>query len=175
MDSFKIRKIRRGIWVVPFCWPGRSVSVDYDILIICHLYLFLWCLDSWVYFQAWRAATLCPFGGIDMFPSLDALLKNGKSRTLQAIELESGIGRQWRLWKWASYCASEVNYWTLFIFQSMLSIIFNVALCMLNNWYASFFKFAAFPHSLRIDGIISENCWARWWPLWDGCIRFTVQ
>ncbi|RLM58264.1 hypothetical protein C2845_PM18G11880 [Panicum miliaceum] len=57
--------------------------------------------------QAWRAATLSPFGGIDMFPSLDALLKNGMSRTLQAIELESGIGRQWRLWKWASYCASE--------------------------------------------------------------------
>ncbi|CAN6373285.1 unnamed protein product [Urochloa humidicola] len=57
--------------------------------------------------QAWRAATLRPFGGIDMFPSLDALVKNGKSRTLQAIELESGIGRQWRLWKWASYCASE--------------------------------------------------------------------
>jgi len=57
--------------------------------------------------QAWRAATLCPFGGIDMFPSLDALHKNGKYRTLQAIELESGVGRQWRLWKWASYCASE--------------------------------------------------------------------
>ncbi|KAJ1276589.1 hypothetical protein BS78_05G226100 [Paspalum vaginatum] len=57
--------------------------------------------------QAWRAATLCPFGGIDMFPSLDALVKNGKSRTLQAVELESGVGRQWRLWKWASYCASE--------------------------------------------------------------------
>jgi nuclear pore complex protein Nup107 len=37
--------------------------------------------------QAWRAATLSPFGGIDMFPSLDALLKNGMSRTLQAIEL----------------------------------------------------------------------------------------
>ncbi|CAO2149935.1 unnamed protein product [Urochloa humidicola] len=57
--------------------------------------------------QAWRAATLRPFGGIDMFPSLDALVRNGKSRTLQAIELESGMGRQWRLWKWASYCASE--------------------------------------------------------------------
>ncbi|KAG8090488.1 hypothetical protein GUJ93_ZPchr0011g26904 [Zizania palustris] len=57
--------------------------------------------------QAWRAATLCPFGGIDLFPSLEAMLKNGKSRTLQAIELESGVGRQWRLWKWASYCASE--------------------------------------------------------------------
>nr|CAB3492127.1 unnamed protein product [Digitaria exilis] len=63
--------------------------------------------------QAWRAATLCPFGGIDMFPSLDALLKNGKSRTLQAIELESGIGRQWRLWKWASYCASESACWAM--------------------------------------------------------------
>uniref|UniRef100_A0A0A9EP24 Nuclear pore complex protein n=1 Tax=Arundo donax TaxID=35708 RepID=A0A0A9EP24_ARUDO len=57
--------------------------------------------------QAWRAATLCPFGGIDLFPSLDALIKNEKSRTLQSIELESGVGRQWRLWKWASYCASE--------------------------------------------------------------------
>ncbi|XP_051181315.1 nuclear pore complex protein NUP107 isoform X1 [Lolium perenne] len=57
--------------------------------------------------QAWRAATLCPFGGVDMFPSLEAMLSNGQARTLQAIELESGIGRQWRLWKWASYCASE--------------------------------------------------------------------
>jgi hypothetical protein len=90
-----------------------------------------------------------------MFPSLDALLKNGMSRTLQAIELESGIGRQWRLWKWASYCASEVNSIHL---QSMLSVIFHVVLCMLNNWSALFFKFAAFPHSLRIDGTISENC-----------------
>ncbi|GFY97219.1 hypothetical protein Acr_11g0015250 [Actinidia rufa] len=57
--------------------------------------------------QSWRAATLCPFGGLNLFPSVDALIKNGKSRTLQAIELESGIGHQWRLWKWATYCASE--------------------------------------------------------------------
>lgn len=57
--------------------------------------------------QPWRAATLCPFGGLDLFPSVEALVKNGKNRTLQAIELESGIGHQWRLWKWASYCASE--------------------------------------------------------------------
>ncbi|KAI3933887.1 hypothetical protein MKX01_028213, partial [Papaver californicum] len=57
--------------------------------------------------QPWRAATLCPFGGFDLFPSIEALVKNGKNRTLQAIELESRIGRQWRLWKWASYCASE--------------------------------------------------------------------
>lgn len=57
--------------------------------------------------QPWRAATLCPFGGLDLFPSVEALVKNGKNRSLQAIELESGIGRQWRLWKWATYCASE--------------------------------------------------------------------
>ncbi|KAL8537837.1 hypothetical protein ACS0TY_012827 [Phlomoides rotata] len=58
--------------------------------------------------QPWRAASLCPFGGLDFSPSLEALEKNGKNRRmLQAIELESGIGHQWRLWKWASYCASE--------------------------------------------------------------------
>ncbi|XP_013610635.1 PREDICTED: nuclear pore complex protein NUP107 isoform X2 [Brassica oleracea var. oleracea] len=57
--------------------------------------------------QPWRAATLCPFSGMDMFPSVEALIKNGKNRTLQAIELESGFGNQLRLWKWASYCASE--------------------------------------------------------------------
>ena len=52
---------------------------------------------------------MCPFGGLDQFPSVEALVKNGKDRTLQAIELESGIGHQWRLWRWASYCASEVE------------------------------------------------------------------
>ncbi|KAL0380583.1 UNVERIFIED_CONTAM: Nuclear pore complex protein [Sesamum angustifolium] len=57
--------------------------------------------------QPWRAASLCPFAGLNLFPSLEALERNGKNRMLQAIELESGIGHQWRLWKWASYCASE--------------------------------------------------------------------
>ncbi|KAL0396956.1 UNVERIFIED_CONTAM: Nuclear pore complex protein [Sesamum calycinum] len=57
--------------------------------------------------QPWRAASLCPFVGLNLFPSLEALERNGKNRMLQAIELESGIGHQWRLWKWASYCASE--------------------------------------------------------------------
>ncbi|KAL4313256.1 hypothetical protein GQ457_01G018110 [Hibiscus cannabinus] len=57
--------------------------------------------------QPWRSATICPFGGLDLFPSIEALVKNGKNRSLQAIELESGIGHQWRLWKWASFCASE--------------------------------------------------------------------
>lgn len=62
-----------------------------------------------MFLQPWRAATLCPFGGLHQSPSVDALIKNGKDRTLQAIELESGIGHQWQLWKWASYCASEVG------------------------------------------------------------------
>ncbi|XP_073021989.1 nuclear pore complex protein NUP107 [Primulina eburnea] len=57
--------------------------------------------------QPWRAATLCPFGDFGLFPSPEALKKNGKDRMLQAIELDSGIGHQWHLWKWASYCASE--------------------------------------------------------------------
>ncbi|KAI3786220.1 hypothetical protein L1987_45355 [Smallanthus sonchifolius] len=57
--------------------------------------------------QSWRAATLCPFGGLDHSPSIEALIRNGKNRSLQAMELESGINHQRRLWKWASYCASE--------------------------------------------------------------------
>ncbi|EPS65292.1 hypothetical protein M569_09487, partial [Genlisea aurea] len=57
--------------------------------------------------QPWRAASLRPFGGVDMFPSLGAIKKNGKNRMLQAIELESGIGHQWHLWKWACFCSSE--------------------------------------------------------------------
>ncbi|XP_027335081.1 nuclear pore complex protein NUP107 isoform X1 [Abrus precatorius] len=57
--------------------------------------------------QPWRAASLCPFGGLNQFPSVEALVKNGKNRTLQAVEFETGIGHQWHLWKWASYCASE--------------------------------------------------------------------
>ncbi|KAB1211918.1 hypothetical protein CJ030_MR5G000979 [Morella rubra] len=65
--------------------------------------------------QPWRAATLCPFGGLDLFPSAEALVKNGKSRVLQAIEMESGPGHQWRLWKWASYCASEITFPRFFI------------------------------------------------------------
>ncbi|XP_042452752.1 nuclear pore complex protein NUP107-like isoform X1 [Zingiber officinale] len=57
--------------------------------------------------QPWRAASLCPFGGLEHFPSVEAMHKNGNMRQLQATELESGIGHQWRLWRWASYCASE--------------------------------------------------------------------
>ncbi|KAL4584438.1 hypothetical protein LXL04_009039 [Taraxacum kok-saghyz] len=57
--------------------------------------------------QSWRAATLRPFGGLDHSPSIEALIRNGKNRSLQAMELESGLNNQRRLWKWASYCASE--------------------------------------------------------------------
>ncbi|KAK9066146.1 hypothetical protein SSX86_013467 [Deinandra increscens subsp. villosa] len=57
--------------------------------------------------QSWRAATLCPFGGMDHSPFIEALIRNGKNRSLQAMELEGGINQQRCLWKWASYCASE--------------------------------------------------------------------
>ncbi|KAJ0075226.1 hypothetical protein Patl1_33734 [Pistacia atlantica] len=50
---------------------------------------------------------------MDLFPSVEALVKNGKNRTLQAIELESGIGHQWRLWKWTSYCTLESACWAM--------------------------------------------------------------
>ncbi|ERN05569.1 nuclear pore complex protein NUP107 isoform X1 [Amborella trichopoda] len=57
--------------------------------------------------QPWRAATLCPFGGLDSFPSVEALVKPGKNRALQAVELEMVIGFQRRLWKWACFSAAE--------------------------------------------------------------------
>lgn len=92
---------------MPICWTGNS---KFEILSCGILILFSFHLSHVILFwQPWRAATLCPFGGIDFSPSVEALIKNGRSRTLQAIELESGIGHQWRLWKWASYCTSEVS------------------------------------------------------------------
>ncbi|GLJ31305.1 hypothetical protein SUGI_0628000 [Cryptomeria japonica] len=57
--------------------------------------------------QAWRAGILCGPCGFDPCPSVEELQQTGKNRTLQAIELESGLGYQRRLWKWASFCASE--------------------------------------------------------------------
>lgn len=63
-----------------------------------------------LFWQPWRASSLYPFGGLNQFPSVEVLVKNGKNRTLQAVEFESGIGHQWHLWKWASYCASEVGF-----------------------------------------------------------------
>lgn len=77
--------------------------------------------------KPWRAASLCPFGGLDQFPSIEALQKNGKNSSMQAMELESGVGHQWRLWKWASYCASEVGmrYFALYtIIMSLLVLYF---------------------------------------------------
>lgn len=92
---------------MPICWTGNS---KFEILSCGILILFSFHLSHVIpFWQPWRAATLCPFGGIDFSPSVEALIKNGRSRTLQAIELESGIGHQWRLWKWASYCTSEVS------------------------------------------------------------------
>ena len=92
---------------------------EYRITYFC----FLHCLISSLILQPWRSATICPFGGLDLFPSIEALVKNGKNRSLQAIELESGIGHQWRLWKWASYCASEVNITTILSDGSLTTLI----------------------------------------------------
>lgn len=75
--------------------------------------VFTSCCNILIFWQPWRAASLCPFGGLSQFPSVEALVKNGKNRTLQAVEFESGIGHQWHLWKWASYCASEVMLYVM--------------------------------------------------------------
>jgi hypothetical protein len=90
--------------------------------------------------KPWRAATLCPFGGLDLYPSVEALVKNGgKNRILQAIELESGPGHQWRLWKWASYCASEVGLKGPPIRE--ISFIFTSFQCMFDSDFCALFLF----------------------------------
>lgn len=94
------------------------------------VYILSCCIDNAKMWQPWRAATLCPFGGLDQFPSIEALLKNGKTRALQAIELESGIPHRWHLWKWASYCASEVELKTW-------SNIFIVSVKCVSNMFNS--------------------------------------
>lgn len=57
--------------------------------------------------QPWRAASLGGCGELGSSPSVEAFCNAGKDRALQALELESGIGHQRRLWKWACYIASE--------------------------------------------------------------------
>ncbi|KAI3675442.1 hypothetical protein L1987_85032 [Smallanthus sonchifolius] len=46
----------------------------------------------------------CCRTGLEHSPSIEALRRNGKNRSLQPMKLESR-----RMWKWASYCASEVG------------------------------------------------------------------
>ncbi|KAI5063312.1 hypothetical protein GOP47_0021859 [Adiantum capillus-veneris] len=57
--------------------------------------------------QPWRAATLGGCGDLGPSPSPDMLIRDGKDVALQAVELESGISHQRRLWKWACFSASE--------------------------------------------------------------------
>lgn len=57
--------------------------------------------------QPWRAATLGGCGAVGPSPSPDMLRTQGNDLSLHAVELESGIGHQRRLWKWACLCASE--------------------------------------------------------------------
>ena len=90
-----------------------------------------------------------------MFSSLDALLKNGKSRTLQAIELEGGVGQQWRLWKWASYCASEVNSRVcFFLFEIVLHMFKNCSDFSLTSllWYTHLELIVLFQKIAKQDG-----------------------
>jgi nuclear pore complex protein Nup107 len=57
--------------------------------------------------QPWRAASLGGCGALGASPPVEVFCNAGQDRVLQALELESGIGHQRRLWKWACYCASE--------------------------------------------------------------------
>lgn len=57
--------------------------------------------------QPWRAASLGGCGELGPSPSVEAFCNTGKDRALQALELESGIAHQRRLWKWACFIASE--------------------------------------------------------------------
>ncbi|XP_024516056.1 nuclear pore complex protein NUP107 [Selaginella moellendorffii] len=53
--------------------------------------------------QAWRAASL---GGC--LTGYSSTMQNAfNERALEAIELDGGLGRQRKLWKWACFCASE--------------------------------------------------------------------
>lgn len=57
--------------------------------------------------QPWRAASLGGCGELGASPSVEAFCNTGKDRALQALELESGVAHQRRLWKWACFIASE--------------------------------------------------------------------
>lgn len=57
--------------------------------------------------QPWRAASLGGCGDLGPSPSVEVFCNTRKDRALQALELESGIAHQRRLWKWACFIASE--------------------------------------------------------------------
>lgn len=171
MDSFKIWKIRRGIWVVPFCWPGRSVRVDCAILIIISIIFWCWLLSI--------------LSGMESCHSLSFWWH-------RYVPFPGCIAQEWKVqnttshwigkWCWAAVASLEMGIVLCFrgeLYSHALEYasfcVFLVVLYLLNNWSVSFFKFAASLHALWIDSILSENCWARWRPLWDGCICFTVQ
>lgn len=121
-DQKQDESLLEDIWVLlkagrleeacELCRSAGQVNIGPSIEFVEIITFTLRRVITFFFLKPWRASTICPFGGIDHFPSVEALKKNGKNRPLQAIELESGIGRQWRLWRWACYCASEVcNDW----------------------------------------------------------------
>ncbi|KAL5160669.1 Nuclear pore complex protein NUP107 [Glycine soja] len=89
------------------CRSAGQVAITLTMISFWTSLIYASHINILLFWQPWRASSLCPFGGLNTFPSVEALVKNGKNRTLQAVEFESGIGHQWHLWKWASFCASE--------------------------------------------------------------------
>ncbi|CAM6042536.1 unnamed protein product [Sphagnum compactum] len=57
--------------------------------------------------QTWRAPSIGGCGELGPSPSFDIFRNAKKDRVRQAMELESGFANQRRLWKWASFRASE--------------------------------------------------------------------
>ncbi|XP_064946540.1 nuclear pore complex protein NUP107-like [Musa acuminata AAA Group] len=116
--------------------------------------------------QPWRAASLCPFGGFDYFPSVEAMHKNGKMRTLQAFELESGIGHQWRLWRWASYCASEKiaeqdgGRYEMAVYASQSSNLRRL-LPICTDWESACWAMAKSWLDVQVDSILAQFQQAR--------------
>jgi hypothetical protein len=170
MDSFKSRKIRRGIWLVPFCWPGRSVCVDCIIFIILSIVFWCWLLSILSGMESCHSLSFWRHKYVP-FPECIAQKWKVQNTTSHGI----------RKWCWAAVASLEMGIILCFrgelysLSRVCLFLCFLAVLYLLDNRSVSFFKFAASLHALWIDIIFSENRWARWRPLWDGCICFTMQ
>ncbi|KMZ57642.1 hypothetical protein ZOSMA_83G00150 [Zostera marina] len=111
--------------------------------------------------QPWRTAILCPFGGLDQFPSVEALQKNENTKSLQAFELESGIGHQWLLWKWSSFCASEKiaeldgGKYEMAIFASQCSNLKRI-LPVCTDWESACWALAKSWLDVQVDLVLAQ-------------------
>ena len=112
MDSFKSRKIRRGIWVVPFCWPGRLVSVDYVIRIMSYLLIFL---------MPWL---LCIFSGMESCHSLSFWWH-------WYVFIPGCIAQEWKVQNTTSHWIGKWH-WT-----AVASLEMGIILCFRGELYSS--------------------------------------